>query len=340
MQLKPGFVFVPLPPIEAPASPVQDKPAMAPLTENLVTPIPIPLPIHDPIPIHPPLLPSPLGPLASLIGAWQPADATKPNGFNTIWRPFFGGGSDHFLELNLTADSTNFDLIPGAIPNRGLLQADMQMFGITYLNQIADFNLKAGLHIEPGIWALVPATTNPAETLSVVRMASIPHGTTIVAQGTTSTAAGAPNIPAINITPFIIGQPTSLIQFPESTLTTASNFRSSGQQMNGIVQSMVDNPNSVLHTALTGQTILSTTTLHVSTNPTAPMVGGGTANTAFLAGNAHGPNAAAVEVEATFWIETVKGSPDFLQLQYSQTVLLNFAGLSWPHVTVGTLKHA
>ena len=27
----------------------------------------------------------------------------------------------------------------------------------------------------------------------------------------------------------------------------------------------------------------------------------------------------------------------FLQLQYSQSVLLNFNGLSWPHVTVGTL---
>ena len=28
---------------------------------------------------------------------------------------------------------------------------------------------------------------------------------------------------------------------------------------------------------------------------------------------------------------------DLLQLQYTQTVLLNFKGLSWPHVTVATL---
>jgi hypothetical protein len=28
------------------------------------------------------------------------------------------------------------------------------------------------------------------------------------------------------------------------------------------------------------------------------------------------------------------------QLQYSQIVLLNFNGLSWPHVTVGTLHKA
>ena len=34
----------------------------------------------------------------------------------------------------------------------------------------------------------------------------------------------------------------------------------------------------------------------------------------------------------------MKGTPNFLQLQYSQLVLLNFNGLSWPHITVATLK--
>jgi hypothetical protein len=67
-------------------------------------------------------------------------------------------------------------------------------------------------------------------------------------------------------------------------------------------------------------------------------VGGGTSNTAFLQGSAGGPNAVSVQVSATFWIETVQGSPNFLQLQYSQLVLLNFNGLSWPHITVATLK--
>lgn len=28
----------------------------------------------------------------------------------------------------------------------------------------------------------------------------------------------------------------------------------------------------------------------------------------------------------------------FLQLQYTQTVLLNFADLSWPHVSIATLR--
>jgi hypothetical protein len=69
----------------------------------------------------------------------------------------------------------------------------------------------------------------------------------------------------------------------------------------------------------------------------APVLSGGTANTAFLKGGAQGPNAVAASVAATFWLETIEDESAPSQLQYSQTVLLNFNGLSWPHVTVGTL---
>jgi hypothetical protein len=301
MNLKDDFVFRPLPP-------VKDT-------------------IHFPFPIL-----NPLGPLAVLGGEWG------GKGFNMIWRPNHTPGQDRFLELNLTLDSIAFDAISGAIPNRGLLQPDINMFGLTYMQQISDANVTAGLHIEPGIWAVVPATSDPAETRTVVRMASIPHGTTILAQGTATTTAGPPSIPNTNILPFIIGSPGSVFHFPEQNLATPTAFRSPAAQIAGITQTMVDNPNSVLQAAIAGQTILSTTTLHISTKPTAPVVGGGTANTAFLAGGAHGPNAVSAEVSATFWIETVKGSPNFLQLQYSQLVLLNFNGLSWPHITVATLR--
>ena len=46
-----------------------------------------------------------------------------------------------------------------------------------------------------------------------------------------------------------------------------------------------------------------------------------------------------VATTAIFWIETVK-NPDgttFLQLQYTQRVLLVFNGLVWPHISVATL---
>src|SRR6266545_4877679 len=270
-------------------------------------------PIEDPVALA--SVADPLGPLAGLAGKWS------GRGFNVIWRPDHTPGQDRFLELNVTSEQLAFEKIPGKIPNRGLLQPDI--------------NMHAGLHIEPGLWISVPATSDPKEASTVARLASIPHGTTMVAQGTAGTSA-APSIPDISIKPFPIGDPANRIDFPEQTLTTPSSFRTSGAGLTGITQHMVDNPGSVLRSAIAGQHIHATTRLHVSTS-NAPLPGGGTANTAFLKGAADGPNADAASVRATFWLETIQGDPDPRQLQYSQIVMLNFNGLSWPHITVATL---
>jgi hypothetical protein len=275
--------------------------------------------------------PNPLGRLAPLLGKWS------GTGFNVIWRPNHTSGQDRFLELNVTSEALEFENIKGPIPNRGLLQGDINMFGLTYLQQISDSNLKAGLHIEPGIWAHVPKTTNPAEGVTVVRMASIPHGTTILAQGVSTNLPGPPVIPKVSIKPFGIGSPTSTFDFEEQTLTNATRFRTPAAGLVGVTQAMVNDPNSVLRAAIAHQTIKSTIALKVSTSHK-PIPGGGTANTAFLAGSSGGPNAVAATVTSTFWIQIVAGTPDFRQLQYSQTVLLNFNGISWPHITVATLR--
>lgn len=293
--------------------------------------------------------PHPLGPLANLPGTW------KGKGFNQIWRPFRDPkkvpasgpnpppNQDRFLELNLTDETIKFEIISGRIPNRGLLQQDLNMFGITYLQQIKDANVGAGLHIEPGIWLTIPPTEDPAEAATVCRMASIPHGTTIEAQGSAISIPGQRPIFAIaDITPFVIGQPDAppnQIPFPETDLAKPTAFRSPQSQIVGITQEMVNNPNLVLADALTGQTVEHMEVLQISTIPVSPATGGGTANTAYLSGAGDGPNAQAVRMDATFWIERIKHKgEEFFQLQYTQTVLLNFNGLSWPHVTVGTLR--
>ena len=274
---------------------------------------------------------SPLGPLAGLAGKWT------GRGFNVIWRPNHTPSTqDRFLELNVTSEQLEFTPISGPIPNRGLLQSDISMFGLTYLQQISDANLNAGLHIEPGLWVVIPKTTDPNVPPTVARLASIPHGTTIVVQGTATPLAGAPTIPNTSIKPFSIGQPTSEIDFPEQTLTNQTSFRSSGAGLTGVTQAMVNNPNGILQAAIAGQHITATTTLHVTSTDT-PVPGGGTANTAFLKGGADGPNAVAVSVNATFWLETLQGQSAPTQLQYAQTVVLNFNTLSWPHITVATL---
>jgi hypothetical protein len=225
--------------------------------------------------------------------------------------------------------------------------ADIEMFGLTYMQQIAETSTGAGLHIEPGIWAHVPPTTNPIEPPTVVRMASIPHGTAILAQGTSQfLLGGPPHIPDNNIIPFPTGSappPNSEFfsgeqAFPELNLFRSTPFRFVSPK---VTPDMVRNPNSLLQNALHGQTIKSRTFIQVSTVHT-PIKGGGIANTAFLAAasNPPGGNAHAAEVEANFWIETVAGGPgepDALQLQYTQLVGLDFNGLRWPHVSVATL---
>jgi hypothetical protein len=289
-----------------------------------------------------------LGPLFDLVG--DDATATwEGSGFNTIWRPhqLADAGQDRFLELNLTTEKLVFTRINGPIPNRGLLMPDIDMFGLTYMQQIHETDGKLnGLHVEPGIWANVPHTTNPAEPPTVVRMASIPHGTVILAQGTGKIFNGGPNIGDNNIIPFPIGAapppssafPSAEATFTELNLATPTAFRF---ESNGVTQAMVENPNSVIQDAIKGQTIKSTVVLAVSTKHN-PIKGGGTANTAFLEAGADPPggNATAVQTDAIFWLETVEGTggePDKLQLQYTQLVQLNFNGLTWPHVSVATL---
>jgi len=318
MELKPDFAFTPLPSI---ARPLRFSS------------------VHTAA--------NPLGLLEGLKGTWTGA------GFNVIWRPFHGTPpeQDRFLELNLTEETLRFEEIPGPIPNRGLLQSDINMFGLWYLQTIADANIKengkpAGLHLEPGIWATVPQTDHPQEVPTVVRMASIPHGTTVLAQGVAFQSAEGPSIQDINITPFEIGNPAKLITtFPEPNLSNPSEFRTRPEGLVGIDQAIVNNPNLVLKRALKGKTIKNTVVLDVSSDQSTPVFGGGLANTAFLQGSPNeGPNAQAALVRATFWIETAAGAiadgPDLHQLQYTQTVLLNFNGLSWPHITVATLHRS
>lgn len=297
----------------------------------------------------------PLGPLVDLPGAAQLPGTWIGHGFNAIWRPHRAStGQDRFLELNLTDDKLVFTRINGPIPNRGLAMADINMFGVTYMQQINEAgHPDQGLHIEPGIWANVPQTGDPIEPPTVVRMASIPHGTVMNAQGVFQVIPGGPqHIPDNNILPFFFQTPPPAngdfhnvaLTFSELDLSIPTAFRS---QSPGVTQDMVKNPNSVLQqalqTSLQGTTMKSRTFLHVATTDKIIKGGGGTANTAFLASSVNPAqgNARAATVEATFWIETIAGTggnPDVHQLQYTQLVMLDFNGIHWPHVTVGTLR--
>lgn len=336
-----------------------------------------------------------LGAIASFTGTF------KGTGFNTIFRPQdfavtptplpnpTHGPDDNILELNLTEETLSFSSALGSIPNRGMVQGDVFLNGIPYLqtiNDVSDPAQPVGIHFEPGVWLSVPPTTAPAEGATLVRMASIPHGTTIEAQGTSFTVAGGPVIKPVDITPFPIGNPGGPFRFPSQDVNDTGTFRvpqdlTSFIAAGTITQAILDNPNLIIKNRADAQNITSTTVIVINTNPEDPLFGGGTDNIAFLLGDktATAPNANAIQMTAIFWIETVSEqitvpacSPDqpvivqgstgagnpvasfavtpateitadtqidvtYTQIQYTQTVFLNFNGLTWPHVSVATL---
>jgi|HubBroStandDraft_1064217.scaffolds.fasta_scaffold00213_7 hypothetical protein len=358
----------------------------------------------------------PLGPLAAFVGNFT------GQGFNTIFRPdnpvtptaFTPPiASDNVLELNLTQETLSFSKPLGSVPNRGSnAQGNIFLNGVPYLQTINDVTTlpATGIHFEPGIWLNIPATTQPAEPVTLARMASIPHGTTIEAQGTlVATVKGGPVLNPVSITPFVIGDPTKLVTFPSQTASDATTPRipqdlSPFIAEGTITQAMLTDPNTVLRNQVANQTITQTEVIFISTNPAAPLpggplpaapltpnFGGGTDNVAFLLGDQSsgtpGPNAQSFQMDAIFWIETVEyevlvpplhpgAHPVILepvqpsvpvplvprfsasipahhkpfpgravtisttQIQYSQKVLLNFHGLSWPHASVASLVPA
>jgi hypothetical protein len=242
--------------------------------------------------------------------------------------------SENVLEINLTKETLAFSKSIGNVPNRGLIDDnDIFLNGVPYVQSINDVtNDDTGkanypptaIHFEPGLWMNVPPTANdPVLANTLVRMASIPHGTTINASGLAPTTSftGPPDftkIPKVDITPFPIGtdptNPQNLIRFKSQTATNndtprlpqdLTKFIATGT----ITQAILDNPNQVLANAIEGQNITKTIVFLVSTNPSSPDFGGGTANIAFLEGasnSANGPNAFAAQMTATFWIETVQ----------------------------------
>ncbi|RSL93578.1 hypothetical protein CEP52_013153 [Fusarium oligoseptatum] len=355
----------------------------------------------------------PLGILASFTGSFSGP------GFNTIFRPNSvkpttttftnpvlpappAPPNVSVLELNLTQEELTFSAPLGKVPNRGFnTQNDICLNGVSYLQTVNDVTntvtgkgdkAPTGIHTETGFWLNVPQTdTNPKLGNTLVRLGSIPHGTTINAQGPAPTVEkSAPDIGARSITPFTIGNSGDLK--PKASQIASDNSTARLPQdltpfiaQGTITQGILTNPAQILNDINSQLNIIETSTFVVTTqSSTEP--GGGTANIAFLVGQnaASGPNADAVQMNSTFWVETVQaeitiesykpGKPlllqpnfkpvegkaapplptfsvtppgpvtspktmtvTYTQIQYAQIVLLNFNGLSWPHLSLATL---
>jgi hypothetical protein len=301
-------------------------------------------------------LPRKLGLLADLQGTWV------GTGFNVISLPDFAsappstGPAPFRLLLNSTIETLQFIPVGGSVPNRGALtaigattgQPDIALNGLSYLQRVSDFTTNQALHIEPGFWLSIPPTTvlPPQPAATIARLSTIPHGDSLTAPGGGFGIAGGPEIAAVSTLPskdgVVLGQPYTV---PFQNPPLPSNFK----------LPYVQNPNLALQEAILGQDIVQTVVLIVSTHATnlttpahaihqdpnpggtlinIPAPSGGISNIPFVVQNAN-----ATQLDAIFWIETVQ-QPDgstFMQLQYTQTVILNFLGINWPHVSVATL---
>jgi len=279
-----------------------------------------------------------LGPLADLPGFWE------GTGFSMIARPDFSGGSPNgfFLELNLLRETIEFTAIGSPVLNRGSRQDDIAIYGVTYLHRVTDGVNGEALHIEPGLWLTIPETSAPRSGASISRLATIPHGNAICTVGFAEEVVpdGLPAIPPANTVPFPAGSqppaPGTQNPFAEYDLSSDSRFRTAPVPP-GVTQEVINDPNVLLRRSLAAQASAGQALAHITRLITSTAQAGGIDNIPFIVTNAE-----TLTLDSVFAIETVRGpvGREFLQLQYSQTALLNFGGLSCPHVTVGTLVKA
>lgn len=177
----------------------------------------------------------------------------KGFGFNTIFRPLSRNpktrtkfpkppadkSASNLLQLNLTGETQVFSYVfLEHVPNRGLFdQAGIDLIGRPYTQSIVDAMTNEDgtfpdpppvIHFEPGLWMRVPQVEDmPELAASFCRMGSIPHGTTINAQGFESarTSKGAPNIEPTDIIPLVIPQLGIPPIKPQKTITELEKKR-------------------------------------------------------------------------------------------------------------------
>lgn len=289
-----------------------------------------------------------LGPLKQLPGRWENVGNLRGHGWNMIAVPFAGGEHGYRLLLNQYDETLEFSLVDKRIPNRGLpdknqsLDGDQTLAVLDYrqtINQIAQADSPesglagsagATIHHEPGLWMNI--SNKQTNGLDLARLATIPHGDSVLALGQSNVSESMPKIPDENGLP--IGVNHSLDSpYLEPYKQFDDNF------FQGLFTPV--HPNKLLESANEGVDIKRVTTLHVDT----AVPNGGILNTPFIEKHAN-----ATQMKSTFWIQELaesdsEGRPK-LRLQYTQTVFIEFFGrtdgvpgmIRWPHVSINTLE--
>lgn len=331
-----------------------------------------------------------LGPLGLLPGQWK----GNGTGWNMIALPFDGGPFKYRILMNQYDETLDFSFVGDNVENRGLKGVldtsdnppgspvdDQFVVALDYqqsINQILaedtpDSGGLAGdpqkpIHHEPGLWLYmknqraIDKDFSASEgvidaVIEVARLASIPHGNSVLALGTAECFKGMPEIPPVSGLP--IGRFEDLASPGYDVLT--DNGDGSPDPYLEPYKHYIENPfmgtvagvpgfpgfnprdmNEILRFANQGVEIERTTVLTVdSTRQDA-----GISNAPFVTKQAE-----PVSMKSTFWIQELKekdkcGHPK-IRLQYSQVVIMDFFrpredGLTnraqWPHISINTLE--
>lgn len=312
-------------------------------------------------------MPTNLGPLAQLLGEWK----SEGRGWNMIALPFTTApvsnpnppppsfALNYRLLVNQYNEQLKFKHVDpkNLVPNRGIqassipaVDTDQLLGALDYqqtIQQVAvdDFppsnkrgDIGGGIHHEPGLWLHV--TNENPEGLDIARLATIPHGDSVLALGKSSISDGVSVIPSVNGLPEGVSQdlnsgylaPYKHFHEPPFKKDLFPNFPGFDPVNPQNLLAFANNQPEI--------TIVKTTTLTVDTTTLA----GGILNIPFVVRQAN-----AASMRSTFWIQELAekdrhGKPK-LRLQYLQVVMLDFfprrdglPGLiRWPHVSINTL---
>lgn len=293
-----------------------------------------------------------LGPLRLLPGTWKNTPPLAGRGWNMIALPFATSPPNrtHFrLLVNQYNELLTFNLVDKAVPNRGIqrngatVEKDQFLVTLDYeqmIKQIVadDFPQSgqagdpgAAIHHEPGLF--LHMTNETTDDLDIARLATIPHGDSVLALGRSTETKGAPEIPAVNGLP--VGVPQDL---DTDYLAPYRHFHDNPFQ--GLFDPV--HPHLLLEEANRNVSIERTTSLFVDST----LETGGIVNIPFVVRQAN-----AASMKSTFWIQELAekgedGRPK-LRLQYLQIVLLDFfrprrdglpGRIRWPHVSINTME--
>lgn len=300
-----------------------------------------------------------LGPLSALPGKWVSGET----GWNMIALPFANPAGPPFrLLLNQYKETLRFTFIDEKVPNRGITPAPRQtkdQFVVTLdyeqsVEQVAavdepDSGLAGppniAIHHEPGLFLYL--TNQVDDEIDVGRLASIPHGNSVLALGTSDVVEGpdvTKLIPSISGLPIGIGLNPHLGSHPwlvPYKKFNAAPFKGTVVDPGFPGFNPVD-PSHLLQLTVQGLDIERTTVLALDSS----VQSGGVSNIPFIEKQAD-----AAKVTSTFWIHELKEPEEDgnkFVLQYLQDVSLDFLPrldqppglIRWPHISINTLRKA